>query len=349
MKHVIEPTFASTTPPRSPTRRSRRAHRRLRLRRRRRDAAHLRPDQPSLLRARPVDGQRGQTREFLTVGVQQTYYTNPSRACSTRTTSSYSGRPKAVDLSPIALTARFSPPLAFDANARARVRRVRQRPADLLRRAAPSTALRTSGNVSYSRQRPSPASTVSSYIPGRRRVRFTEGTVTRHLRAQLGHRRAATSSARRHGVGLHGAVLRLPGRVSDVQLSPQLATSRLPRTAASTFVRPGGARHVLEFLRRRVRRRSGERREGTDSQRRQGHPPAAAHLHERQAARAGRQQAGAVLRHRSDGRSRHPRHRHRRRRHAGGDPRRGRRRLAVGACGSPTSSRMRRAGWRTRS
>ena len=37
---------------------------------------------------------------------------------------------------------------------------------------------------------------------------------------------------------------------------------------------------------------------------RQGHAPAPDHAHERQAARAGRQQAGAVLRHRGDGRGR---------------------------------------------
>ena len=42
------------------------------------------------------------------------------------------------------------------------------------------------------------------------------------------------------------------------------------------------------------------------------------------------------------------RHRHRRRRHPGGDPGRGRRRLAVGRDASPTSSRMRRAASRTR-
>ena len=44
--------------------------------------------------------------------------------------------------------------------------------------------------------------------------------------------------------------------------------------------------------------------EGPDPLRRQGHAPAPDHAHERQAARAGRQQAGALLRHRGDGRGR---------------------------------------------
>ena len=44
--------------------------------------------------------------------------------------------------------------------------------------------------------------------------------------------------------------------------------------------------------------------EGPDPVGRQGHPPAPAHAHEREAARAGREQAGAVLRDRGDGRGR---------------------------------------------
>ncbi len=43
------------------------------------------------------------------------------------------------------------------------------------------------------------------------------------------------------------------------------------------------------------------RAQGSDPLRRQGHPPAADHPHERQATGAGRQQAGPVLRHRGDG------------------------------------------------
>ena len=40
------------------------------------------------------------------------------------------------------------------------------------------STLRTSGNVSYSRQRPSPQSTLSSYISGSSSLRLREGRVT---------------------------------------------------------------------------------------------------------------------------------------------------------------------------
>ena len=70
--------------------------------------------------------------------------------------------------------------------------------------------------------------------------------------------------------------------------------------------------------------------EGPHPLRRQGHAPAPDHPHERQAARACRQQARALLRHRGDGRGRH---RGGRDHHRAGDrrrdPRGGGRRLAV--------------------
>ena len=72
-------------------------------------------------------------------------------------------------------------------------------------------------------------------------------------------------------------------------------------------------RTVLDALRRRwlsgaeravTATVSPWRPEGPDPLGRQGHPPAADHVHERQAARAGRQQARALLRDRGDGRRR---------------------------------------------
>ena len=98
------------------------------------------------------------------------------------------------------------------------------------------------------------------------------------------------------------------------------------------------AKRVGDPLRRALARELGppqarrRRREGADPLRRQRHAPAPDHPHQRQAARAGREQAGPLLRHRGDGRRRHrgDRDHHRpgdRRR----DPRRGRRRLAASA------------------
>jgi LPS-assembly protein len=67
-------------------------------------------------RSRPTADSRSITREFFTVGVQQTYYTKPEASLSD---SQYtSGRLKATRVSPVALTARFSPSAAIDANSR---------------------------------------------------------------------------------------------------------------------------------------------------------------------------------------------------------------------------------------
>jgi hypothetical protein len=68
-------------------------------------------------RGRTVDGVRGQTREFVTVGVQQTYYSNPLSARYDSTYQSLSGQ-RSSDLSPISVTARISPTMLFDANSR---------------------------------------------------------------------------------------------------------------------------------------------------------------------------------------------------------------------------------------
>jgi len=69
-------------------------------------------------KGKAVNQVRGQTREFLTVGLQQTYYTNPE---SSRYDSAYQstyGYGRLLDLSPVALTARVSPTGAIDGNMR---------------------------------------------------------------------------------------------------------------------------------------------------------------------------------------------------------------------------------------
>ena len=71
-----------------------------------------------LYRGKTADGARGQTREFVTMGVQQTYYSNrESSQYDTAYASSFRGG-KLVDLSPVALNVRVSPSTRFDANSR---------------------------------------------------------------------------------------------------------------------------------------------------------------------------------------------------------------------------------------
>jgi LPS-assembly protein len=70
-------------------------------------------------RGRAVGETRGQAREFLTVGLQQTFYSNPESA---RYDSAYQGSygyNRRLDLSPVALTARVSPTAVVDGNLRA--------------------------------------------------------------------------------------------------------------------------------------------------------------------------------------------------------------------------------------
>ena len=71
-----------------------------------------------LYRGRTTEGVRGQTREFVTVGVQQTYYSDrESSQYDTAYASSFRGN-KLVNLSPVALNVRVSPSARVDANTR---------------------------------------------------------------------------------------------------------------------------------------------------------------------------------------------------------------------------------------
>jgi LPS-assembly protein len=71
-----------------------------------------------LYRSKAADGARGQTREFVTFGVQQTFYSNPqsSRYDTAYASSSVNRNP--VDLSPVTLNVRVSPSSRIDANSR---------------------------------------------------------------------------------------------------------------------------------------------------------------------------------------------------------------------------------------
>jgi LPS-assembly protein len=72
-----------------------------------------------MYRQRPTGtAARGSSQEFLTVGVQQTYYTNPEASRWDYQYLTSTSRTIPVDLSPVALTMRFAPSPAVGANAR---------------------------------------------------------------------------------------------------------------------------------------------------------------------------------------------------------------------------------------
>ena len=69
-------------------------------------------------RARTTDGSNGGTVQYLTVGLQQTYYTNPLSSLTDTSYVSSNYHRKPLDLSDVALTVRFSPRSGIDSNTR---------------------------------------------------------------------------------------------------------------------------------------------------------------------------------------------------------------------------------------
>jgi LPS-assembly protein len=119
----------------------------------------------------------GSTREFVTIGVQQTYYSNPQASLFDTTYTSSSNRPRSVTLSPVSLTTRVSPTQTLDANLRIEYD-VAGNGLQVLSAGGTLNAATASMNVNFSRQRPSPASQVTSYVGGSTSLRFLEGRVT---------------------------------------------------------------------------------------------------------------------------------------------------------------------------
>lgn len=116
------------------------------------------------------------TREFLTIGVQQTHYSNAQASLfDTTYTSSSGSRPS--DLSPVTLTARVSPTQVADANFRAEYG-VTGNGLQVLSAGGTMNAATTSMNVNFSRQRSSPASTPTTYLGGSTSLRALQGRVT---------------------------------------------------------------------------------------------------------------------------------------------------------------------------
>jgi LPS-assembly protein len=126
-------------------------------------------------RSRPTDDSRGLTREFMTIGVQQSYYTDPQ--ASLYDTSYVSGKPRPVSLSPVAIIARYSPALAFDTNGRVEYD-VNGYGLQTLSGGASVNGLKASGNITFSRSRMRPIENPNSFLTGSTGVRLRDGRVT---------------------------------------------------------------------------------------------------------------------------------------------------------------------------
>ncbi len=128
-------------------------------------------------RARTVDGVRGQTREFVTIGLQQTYYSNPQSSQYDTGYSSASTSRKQVDLSPIALNARLSPSSTIDGTARVEYD-VSGGGLQVLTVGSNVNLARLRTGVDFSRRHLSKASEPDDYLSTSTSVRMRGGRVT---------------------------------------------------------------------------------------------------------------------------------------------------------------------------
>jgi LPS-assembly protein len=130
-----------------------------------------------MYRGKTVDGTRGQTREFVTVGVQQTYYSNSeSSKFDTAYSSSNSSR-QPVNLSPVSLIARVSPSARIDANTRVEYD-VQGLGLAVLGVGSNVSAGLSSGSLQFSRQHLSRGAKPNSYLSGSTSLHSPNGHVT---------------------------------------------------------------------------------------------------------------------------------------------------------------------------
>jgi lipopolysaccharide assembly outer membrane protein LptD (OstA) len=128
-------------------------------------------------RGRPTEEVKGQTREFVTIGVQQSYYSDPKASLYDTSYVSYSGRRTPVALAPVAVIARFSPTVALDTNARIEYD-VNGNGMVSFSTGGTLSAARASANLTFSRTRPTPVTTPNSFLSGSTLMRTRNGRVT---------------------------------------------------------------------------------------------------------------------------------------------------------------------------
>jgi LPS-assembly protein len=118
-----------------------------------------------MYRGKTVDGGRGQTREFVTVGVQQTYYSNSESSKFDTSYSSSNSSRQPVNLSPVSLVARVSPSSRIDANTRVEYD-VQGLGLAVLGVGSNVSAGLSSGSLQFSRQHLSRGEKPNSYLSG---------------------------------------------------------------------------------------------------------------------------------------------------------------------------------------
>jgi LPS-assembly protein len=129
-------------------------------------------------RAPATNGVRGATREFITVGLQQTYYTNPlaSQYDTSYVTNTTTRRES--DLSPLALNVRVSPTPAVDLNSRVEYDTSSGLGLQTVSIGSNMTFGQQGASVAYSRQHFAPTAPAQTFLTGSGRVQLAGGRVT---------------------------------------------------------------------------------------------------------------------------------------------------------------------------
>jgi LPS-assembly protein len=128
-------------------------------------------------RSRSVGAERGSAREVLTIGVQQTYYSNPEASPWDSQYDSSNGRAKLIDLSPIAIATRVSPTRELDANVRLEYDVSGIGLATISAGSSLSFGA-TSAAINYSRVRRNRTSLSSNYLSGSTAFQFLDRKVS---------------------------------------------------------------------------------------------------------------------------------------------------------------------------
>jgi LPS-assembly protein len=128
------------------------------------------------VRGRSVDNVRGTTRELLTVGLQQTYYTNPQAGGYDG--SYQSALPvKPTDLSALALTTRYAPTALIDANSRIEYDVTRGRGLQIVSLGGTLNGAAVSAGANFSHNRLNPLNH-STFVQGSTSLRWLDGRAT---------------------------------------------------------------------------------------------------------------------------------------------------------------------------
>jgi hypothetical protein len=128
-------------------------------------------------RGRSVDNVGGTTRELLTVGLQQTYYTNP-QAGGYDSSSYQSALPsKPTDLSPLALTTRVAPTATFDTNLRVEYDTSRGRGLQIVSIGGNLNGPAVSAGLNFSHNRLNPLDP-QTFVQGSTSMRWLDGRAT---------------------------------------------------------------------------------------------------------------------------------------------------------------------------